>query len=241
MRHLFFILLLATTALTACRKELDTVPEHLDFVFPDEEGLVRIYAARDTNFASSNTLGREGRTYFVKEENGIIETDLLGRDLTTLWTYESNDSTDTTGTQIYNWTFKELWSIYKDELYAERTEGTTRYLVMKQPPVEGTQWNGNLYNSLGASTYEVTNHDTTVTVQGVAYPHCVFVLKVPFSVTEVVNSVFYHREYAYEIYAPDIGMIVRHDEDVEVQGDAWTNYRPESESVYLHMELVAHN
>lgn len=226
-------------SLSACRKELDTVPEHLEFVFPLNEGLTRIYAVRDTNFATTQTMP-EGRNYFIKEVTGGIETDLLGRELTVLDTWTSPDSTDSAGTRFYDWTFAIRWSLYKDDQYAERIEGTTRFLIMKQPPVEGTRWNGNLYNSLNTQVYEVRNHDTTVTVQGVTYEHCVFVVKEPFSVTDPINPFIYTRAYAYEIYAPDVGLIVRHDEDIEVQGDVSQGYDPVPESVYLHQELTTY-
>ena len=228
---------IAIAVLSSCRKTYDPVPEHLYNMYPIEEGRYKIFYAIDSNFASIN--GREGRTFYKKEETGTSEPDLMGRSVNRLYIYEATDSTDSTGTPLLDFQYKELWTEYKDEYFAERIEGNTRYLALKLPPVLGTSWNGNLYNSEGAAVYEVTSQDTTITVQGVTYKNCVFLLKKPYRLIQF--NELYIREYSYEIYAPGIGRIVRHEDYLEIQNPGPGQDIIEEKSVYLHEELVSHN
>lgn len=230
--HRLAFLLLAT-AWVGCDRKYDPVPDHVHEVYPIVQGKHRIFHVIDTLYET--TVGPyEARTYFRKELTDGTEEDLLGRTVSKLWHYVSPDTIN--GGLDYDWTYRDLWTQFLDESYAERIEGNRRRLVLRMPPYIGTTWNGNLYNNLDAQTYKYVSIDTSVVVRGTTFDHCVMVLQVPARVAGFKGSTYYREEYAYEIYAPYIGMIVRHEKFYEEQ-----NGIPVKESIVLHEEMVSHN
>lgn len=233
---LSFVLLLGV-AWTGCNRTYDPTPEHLDNIYPVQEGKHRIYHVVDTVFETANSSLLEANTYFKKEVTEGTETDLLGREVSKLWLYESPDTLGTMQQPQFDWTFTELWTQYLGEEFAERIEGNTRYLTMRVPPYPNSTWDGNLYNNLTAQTYQYINIDTTVEVNGTRYENCVFVLQQEYY-KPVQDSSFaiFIIEHAYEIYAPGIGKIVRYFKDFEMQSGTI-----EPASRIYQETLVAHN
>jgi hypothetical protein len=238
LRNAFLICLaFAAVLFTACNREYDPTPEHVDRVYPLNEGQYRIYHVVDTSYKSTGAGGLDASTYFKRERTGGTEEDLLGRTTHKLWVETSPDDLGTPTEPVYTWTFSSLWTQYADDNYAERIEGNTRYLVLKIPPYEGATWNGNLFNAEDVQTYEYINIDTAVTIRGIEYPNCVFVLQVPFRQPVLSpGGVFFLIEHAYEIYAPDIGKILRYSKYYVEQ-----NGVVEEDSRIYYEELVSHN
>ncbi len=224
--------------LASCNRTYDPTPEYATRLFPLEDGKYRIYHVVDTVFETAVSSEYEVQTFYKREMVDGTETDLLDREVSKLWIYKSPDTLGTPDNPVYNWDFYALWTMYNGEQYAERTEGNTRYLVLKNPVYPDASWNGNLFNDQGQKTYRYTNIDTTVTVQGVTYDNCVFVLQQEFyqPFADSAQAIFI-SDYQYEIYAPDIGMILRY----------YKTYRRESNSVIadksriFREEVVEHN
>lgn len=229
---------------SACRREYDPVSEEVKLVYPIEEGKFRTYFVIDTIYASATL--EEAKTYYKRELTDGTELDLLDREVSKLWIHTSADTMgQAIPNPVYNWQFSELWTQYLSENYAERIEGNQRYLVLKWPPYEGSTWNGNLYNNGDVQTYQYMNIDTTVTVQGKTYEHCVYVLQVPFRMPVIKtpgapSPPFFLIEHAYEIYAPKIGKIVRYSKYYEEQTVNGSLNIDENSRIYLE-ELVDHN
>lgn len=236
-------LLLLGLAVTACRKEYDPVPSTAKEIFPIQDGKFRVYHVIDTSYASATL--EDARTYYKRELTDGTETDLLDREVSVLWLHTSTDTLGTPDAPIYQWTFDQLWTQFLDDAYAERIEATTRKLVLKWPPYEGSTWNGNLYNNLEDQTYRYVTIDTTVVVRGKTYEHCVYILQVPFRmpVVKVPGNPpppFFLIEHAYEIYAPKIGKIVgyyKYYEEQVING----NVQIDEDSRIYYEELVEHN
>jgi hypothetical protein len=191
----------------------------------------------DTSYESAGTGGLSATTYFKRELTDGTEEDLLGRETHKLWIHTSPDDLGTPEEPVYSWTFNILWTEFSDDQYSERIEGNTRYLVLKNPAYPGATWNGNLYNAGDVQTYQYINIDTTIVLRGKTYEHCVYVLQVPYRqpVPEPCG-VYFLIEHAYEIYAPDIGKIVRYSKRYVEQ-----NCDVEKESRVYYEELVDHN
>ncbi len=239
------VFLLSLIALsTGCKREYDPVSEEAKSIYPVQDGKFRTYFVVDTTYASATL--EEARTYYKRESTDGTELDLLDRDVSKLWIYTSEDTIgNAVPNPIYNWKFDQLWTQYLSDNYAERIEGNTRYLVLKWPPYEGSTWNGNLFNNQDVQTYQYMNLDTTVTVQGKTYEHCVYVLQVPFRMPVIKTPggpapPFFLIEHAYEIYAPNIGKIVRYSKFYEEQYINGSLTIDESSRIYLE-ELVDHN
>ncbi len=245
MKHLKLIgfLLLLGLGMASCRKEYDPVPATAREVFPVQDGKFRIYHVIDTIYSSATL--EAASTYYKRELTEGTETDLLDRKVSKLWLHISTDTIGTPSAPIYDWKFDQLWTQYLGESFAERIEGNTRKLVLRWPPYKGSTWNGNLYNDHDVQTYEFINIDTTVTVQGTTYEHCVFVLQVPFRMPVVKvpggpAPPFFLIEHAYEIYAPKIGKIVgyyKYYEEQVINGQVQID---ESSRIYRE-ELVSHS
>ena len=236
-RSIFFFFPFAHAGLSACNREYNPTPEHVSKIFPLNEGKYRIYHVTDTSYESTSSTLFDARTYYKRELIEGTEEDLLGRTTSKLWIHTSPDSLGTPDAPLYNWSYADLWTQYTDDKYSERIEGNIRYLVLKNPAYKGSTWNGNLYNSASAQTYEYINIDTTVSVRGVTYEHCVFILQVPLrQPVSTPCGVFFLIEHAFEIYAPDIGKIVRYSKYYEEQ-----NCVVEDISRIYYEELVSHN
>jgi hypothetical protein len=245
MKHLKLavFLLLIGLASTACRREYDPVPPMAKEIFPIEDGKYRIYHVIDTSYASATL--EDARSYYKRELTDGTETDLLDREVSTLWLHTSTDTLGTPDAPIYIWDFDQLWTQYLGTEFAERIEGNTRKLILRWPPYEGATWNGNLYNNLEDQTYQYINLDTTVVVRGKTYANCVYVLQVPFRMPVVKTPgnpppPFFLIEHAYEIYAPKIGKIVGYYKYYEEQVISGSVQIDEDSRIYYE-ELVSHN
>lgn len=234
---LLVIALLALAGMSACNRTYDPTPEHVDRIFPLEEGRERVYYVVDTIYETSSSALFEERRYFKREYTEGTERDLLGRDVSKLWIYHSTDTLGSPSNPEYAWNYADLWTQYRGEEFSERIEGNTRYLVLRNPAYGGSTWNGNLYNNEGSQIYRYTNIDTTVTVRGITYENCVFVLQQAYyrPVQDSAAAIFI-TEHAYEIYAPGIGKILRYSNRFEAQSGV-----VDPESRIYREELVEHN
>jgi hypothetical protein len=212
--------------ITSCNREHEPTPDYLRHIFPIEEGKTRTYQVTDTVYQSTNQY--DAGNYYLKEETGGIETDLLGREVNVL---------DLSTSQSYpeaNWNHLMRWRTISDDGYAERIEGNTRILAMQLPPYQGFSWNGNRFNQLASETYRYLNIDTSIVVLGKTYEHCVYVEQIPYSEVGVKGEAFFQIKHAYEIYAPSIGKIEGYSKFYEQQGTAI-----DKNSKVYHEKLIA--
>ena len=205
---LLFFGLASYLLFSSCNKTYDPVPAYTETIFPTTGVKSRVYYVIDTVYSSA-TSSFDVNRYYRKEVPNGTETDLTDRVVERLEIFTAIDSTDSLGNLVLDYSFSELWTQYKGETYAERTEGNVRYLPLRFPVFTNLSWNGNLYNNQSVLTYTYTNIDTTVVLNGVTYPNCVFVLQVPFRASGSPAG-FYIIEYAWELFAPNIGKIARY-------------------------------
>ncbi len=236
--RLFPLFVLGLSLLTSCNRTYDPTPEYVTRLFPLEDGKYRIYHVIDTVFETAASGDFEEQIFFKREMVDGTETDLLDREVSKLWIHRSPDTLGTPDNPVYDWDYYDLWTMYNGEQYAERIEGNTRYLVLRNPAYPDASWNGNLFNNQNQQTYRYTNIDTTVTVQGVTYENCVFVLQQEFyqPIQDSTGAIFI-SDYQYEIYAPDVGMILRYYKTYLRQSNAIV---AESSRIFME-ELVEHN
>ncbi len=181
--------------LVACVRKIEVSPPKGSELFPVTIGLYRIYEVWDTTFTTTDTIFKH---YFVYEKLTGTEKDINGRTLYRLERYESP-------TYPGNFTFRELWTLYKSTTHAERREGNTRYVVLEFPVELNKSWDGNRFNDFDPEFYRYVNVDTTVTIQQNTFQNCVMVLQ-----RHVEGSIL-QEIHTYELYAPEVGMIKRYD------------------------------
>lgn len=222
--------------LSGCERKID--PEPWDSsIYPIQDGKYRTYRVSDTTFILSGGVNAVGRTYLRRELANGTETDLLGREVSVLEIHTAQF--DDEGNPL-SWEPNAIWQQWKDNRFAERVEGNTRYQVLAFPVTRNRQWDGNEFNgnnnipTLGYSNFTYLRTDTTVVVAGRAYPNCVVVQQ-----RRIDNSLI-SNIYTYEVYAPGIGKIERYDRYLYyILRDQ--NIELSTESYVYHEVLTDHN
>ncbi|MFN8922925.1 MAG: hypothetical protein ACK5XP_08390, partial [Sphingobacteriia bacterium] len=194
-----------------CNRELETESRGEDF-FPLGQGTARTYLIIDTSFtAQPSTTNSYGLTlvldpHYRREVQGGVEADQTGRSLQRLELYRSPNAVkiDTT------YTFQELWTLFRGENFAERTEGNIRYQVLRFPIQRGGDWDGNAFNTRQGGPdqqdYVYLSTDTTITLHGTTYTGCLWVQQ------RKASNVLFDVD-TYEVYAPNVGLIYRYDKN----------------------------
>lgn len=222
--------LLATAFLLArCQREWDPVPEWTWRIFPMDTTVTRLYAVTDSTYDNSGAIAD---VFYRKERLTTIQPDIAGRPLRRLETFRSArpDSGFLTD---------RVWTQYKDSAWGERTQENVRTLVLKFPafdcnlswtdPRNIYTWDVNTYNDKGRTNRMYTNLDTTVTIGDKTYEHCVVVANQPNP-----GPITYYR--AYEIYAPNIGLLVQYERKMVFDRPAPARFNP-AES-FIHYQYL---
>ncbi len=197
------IVALALPLLAACTDTLDLIQPHTWEILPVVEGGSRITLRIDSTWDTSG--GIEDK-YYKRETIGNTEEDLTGRPVRRLLVDRSEYDLGTS----FQWTQDRVWALFvpdsaNGDYYAERVEENRRILILKFPVLEGISWNGNLYNQDREQIYTYLRTDTTVTVQAGTFENCVVV------VNKDERASLIQDTYAYEVYAPGVGLIKKYD------------------------------
>jgi hypothetical protein len=214
-----------------CEQSKEYVLPHTLSIFPHEAGKYRILLVRDTTFT---TAGKQGQNYYKRELLAGEEQDLRGRSLRLIEVYRSPAELGS----AYDFSLDRVWSQFfqpqeSGTYYAERTEENQRYLLLKFPVSEVQRWNRNAFNSQGEQELRYGNVDTTVTVNGKTFEHCVYVIQKDDTLG------FINKAFAYEIYAPEVGLIKKYD-NTQVFDGPRGEFNPDKSRIYLE-EIVEHN
>lgn len=220
--------------LIQCNRVKETVVPHTLEIFPMEEGAYRISYVRDTTFTTAGRNRGVADVYFKREKLGNLEDDLLGRPIRVVEVARS----DSALYPNYNFVVNRIYSHYlpanpEGSYYAERIEENRRVLVIKYPVFPDVVWNGNQFNNLGPEQFRIHKIDTTVEVRGRTYPNCVMVIQ------QEETENFISDEFAYEIYAPQVGLIKKYNRTLVFDG-ANGEFNPDRSRVYIE-EIEAHN
>lgn len=232
-RFILFSLLLFVSSLFLfhCNRIKDVIPAHTSLIYPIIEGKYRVTLVSDTTF---DTSGPVTSKYFKKEETKNVEEDLLGREVNLLHVFRSDFDLGNN----YEFELDRVWYQYEDpdrtgDYYAERIEENKRILVLKFPAYPDVVWNGNLYNNSGVQEFRYENVDTVVTVQGVTYENCVMVIQ------KDEQASFINQKFAYEIYAPNVGLIKKYDRTMVFDGPMG-EFNASASRIFVE-EIIEHN
>ncbi len=234
MRLYSLLLIVCGMVLLHCNRTKEVIAPHTLEIFPLQKGKYRISFVRDTTF---NTAGRNkglADVYFKKEIIGDTEEDLLGRMLHVVEVSRS----DSARYPDFDFVVSRIYSHYLPEnpegnYYAERIEENTRTLVLKFPVYPEVVWNGNQFNNLGPQEFRYQLIDTNVVIRGTTYEQCVMVVQ------KADTNNFISDKFAYEIYAPQIGLVKKYDRTLVFDGPNG-EFNPDRSRVYIE-EIEAHN
>lgn len=212
----------------ACDNTIDIIQPHTWDIFPVVEGQSRITFRIDSTYDTSG--GLEDR-YYKRETYDNLETDLTGRELRRILVDRSEADLGTD----YQWNRDRVWSVFvpdsvNGDYFIERIEENRKIRILKFPVLEGIKWNGNLLNQNDTEEFEYVITDTTVTVTAGTFENCVMV------VNKDERGSFIQKTYAYEIYAPGVGLIKKFDQTkfFDKPGNAFN----EAASFVIQEELV---
>lgn len=199
--------------LMACEQDKPYVLPHTPLIFPNQAGVQRISYVEDTTFNSAGIDQPVVDLYFKWEQLAGEETDLTGRNLRLVDVHRSVVRFDSS----YAWEYDRRWAQYFEpqpsgNYYAERIEQNRRTRVLKFPVFPGVSWNGNLFNEQATEEFFYQNVDTTVVVRGRGFDNCVVVVQA------ADTTGFITDRFAYEIYAPEIGLIKKYDRTLVFDG-----------------------
>lgn len=112
-------------------------------------------------------------------------------------------STDTS-----TWIIKDVWNAEISPKIACKTEENIKYIKLVFPSFIGSKWDGNAYNNMDSQEYEITETDAPYTLNNLDFDSVLTVL-------QVSDSSLIHKNYEYEKFAKNIGLIEKYSINIE--------------------------
>lgn len=187
--------------LTSCAKnKVDNSTFKSTEYVPYQKGNIRDYEVDSTSYDWAS--GKVLKYRFLVRET-VVDTfrDLSGE---LAYRLEQFVSTDTGKSYL----FYRLNSLKINSFGMERVENNQRILRMVFPITDKKKWDGNLYNALGAQEFRYTGVAKPYVSKYNDYPDCVFV-------RELDDSTFISSEKKNQIYAKDVGLVYKLEQDVK--------------------------
>lgn len=170
----------------------DPQPDDAEY-FPLQTGQAAIFDVTEQQYAIGAS--PKTTTYQLKETVGPAYTDLNGRTAYRLFRYRRSTATQP-------WQADSVWSARRDANRAIRTENGNDYVKLVFPLTNGTSWNGNLYNNIGADKYEVQLINQPYAGQSQTFGQTA-------TVVQQNDSTLVSLDKRLEIYARQVGLVYR--------------------------------
>ncbi len=166
--------------------------------FPIDLGHYVVYKA-DSIWHDNPTAGSPGvhdtSSYYIKEYIESEFEDGAGEINQRLERYKRDEADQ-------DWHLVDVWFIKRGSRNAQKVEENIRYIKMGFPIAQNSTWDGNALNDRDRWTYSYDSLYVEKVYGGESYPRTV-------TVRQRENKNFVEDELAYEVYAPDIGLVYR--------------------------------
>lgn len=203
----WYILALIIWATTACQEEPATEPEtqgacYGEGYFPLDTGRWQMYNV--TEIVIDKKVDRyDTLDYQLKVIMHSEYTDTEGKTAMRMERYwRTADS--------LAWEIKDVWSARLADKEASMYEENIRYVKIRLPVELYKSWDGNIYNTLDESKYMITAIDVPASVDSLQLDSTMTILHID-------DESLIHKEYAYEQYARDVGLVYKEDINLESQ------------------------
>ena len=194
----FLLFIALILLLSACEKNTSNIDNRiLDNYqyFPLNIGSWVIYDVEDINIDEPSAVF-DTNCYQIKE---LVDSTFF--DETESETYRINryfrqDSS-------CSWQIKDVWTCQIINNTAQRVEENIRYVKLSFPLEINKTWNGNLYNmldTLNEFNYEITQLDIKDVINNISFDSVLMV-------TQMLDTSLIHKNYSYEKYAKNIGLV----------------------------------
>ncbi len=217
-KHIFWLILIGVIAFSCKDESVDDVSSPGYNYFPLDTASFVIYEV-DTIFHDqplANVPGIHDSThYFVKEVIDSEFQDAQDESSFRIVRYKRNDSTEA-------WVLSDVWYAKRTALNAQRVEENSRYVKLGFPISQFSNWDGNALNQQDEWRCEYDSLYRALDFGDLTFSKTVTVAQRDY--LTAVND-----EYAYEIYAEDVGLIFRHHKVLYTR-PSYLNYR-DAESI----------
>ena len=181
--------------LPACKKDTEVTQVDIGYnYFPDEVGSFVIYDV-DSLYYNDFTSKIDTFKFQIKEKITENFSDLSSRTTQRVERFYRKNASEI-------WDIKDVWFANKTSNTAEKVEENIRLVKLVFPLKENLKWNGNRYNNLGEQNYSLKNFNTQYSVGTLKFDSTLTVL-------QLADSNLIEKKYAYEVYAKNIGLIVK--------------------------------
>lgn len=200
LKYVLGLLVLALLIASCSDKPTEEIPADPGYsYFPIEMGTYVVYKA-DSIFHDQPLSSVPGihdtAHYFIKELIDSVFIDAAEEESQRILRYKRNAETEP-------WVYTDAWYMKRTASNAQRIEENRRYVKLGFPISLFSNWNGNALNDLDEWRYEYDSLYTARTMGDLSFPKTITVKERNF-LTEV------NDEFAYEIYAENVGLIFRH-------------------------------
>lgn len=191
----FLPILFIGLLLASCSKDEENSPVDLGYdYFPVKIGHFIEYAVDSIAYDSEGD--HDTSSYFVKE---VIDSEILDALDETAYRIEryKKDSLE------QEWELADIWSSKRTANNAQRVEEDKRYIRLVFPVTNSAQWDGNALNTEKEWTHQYTSIGGNETYDDLSFSNTVTVVQRDF-------QTLIEDEYAYEVYAPNVGLLEKY-------------------------------
>jgi hypothetical protein len=193
-RNTCFILLLAF-CFFGCKKENESKPVDFKYsYFPLSTGHELFYNVTVINIDDTMHYFDTVR-YELKERIDSMFIDNSGNEAWRIERYKRNDST-------HPWVIIDVWVSQITKNQAQQVEENQRYVKIVFPPEINKMWDGNVYNTLGSKTFEISGVDEDCTINNLYFDSVL-------TVEQENNETLINKYHTFEKYANHFGLVQR--------------------------------
>jgi hypothetical protein len=190
--------------LSSCKKDKEIYDPGYSF-YPLEVGNWKIYQVKKISYQPYDTTFEDFEIKEIITEEFTINNEARFR----VERFKRADST-----LAWPATPDSIWSIANSKSKIVQVENNTRFVKITFPVEDNKSWNGNIENDLGADDYMYINVSKPYTVLSSTFPKTATVL-------QSNDSSLVDKDYRWEVYADEVGMIFKLKEMYEYKQSCW--------------------
>lgn len=189
-KHYLLYFTLTALLFSACSSETDFEEIDLGYAFfPNESGKYIDYEVDSVHYG----ITIDTVNFYLRELVAEDFVDGEGQPATRLERYKKFNLDD-------DWVLTDVWSQRRTTTAAERDEENRRFVRMIFPAEDGKTWDGNSYNTLDPWNYRYSRKDLPYTLDDLTWGETI-------TVNQRNNTNLVDQEFAFEVYARNIGLV----------------------------------